>query len=75
MNSNADAQVSIPGRVTNRANKPFNVGIRKGPKEKISVLVSANGYIPSTKQVTITAGELAEVSVSLSKKKPVAPSP
>jgi serine/threonine-protein kinase len=63
-----DAVVTIPGRATHSANKPFEVSIKDGPKEKITVLISADGYIPITKQVTITAGEQTEHVVDLTKK-------
>ena len=66
--SNVDAVVTVPGRAADKANKRFEIGIKKGPKEKISVLVSSEGYIPKTKQVTITAGELARLKVNLRKK-------
>jgi serine/threonine-protein kinase len=66
--SDVDAVVTIPGRSTHSANKPFRVSIKNGPKEKITVLISADGYIPITKQVTITAGEQTELVVNLTKK-------
>ncbi|MCP4602513.1 MAG: protein kinase [Proteobacteria bacterium] len=65
--SNAEAVVTIPGRATGKANKPFEVSINKGPEEQVSLLVSAEGYILRTKQVTITAGELARIRVTLIK--------
>jgi hypothetical protein len=46
----------------------FKVSIKNGPTEKLTVLISADGYIPITKQVTITAGEQAALVVDLVKK-------
>lgn len=63
-----DALITIPGRAAGKANTPFEVGIKIGPSEQVSVLISADGYIPSTKQVTITAGGLAKTKVTLVKK-------
>ncbi|MCP4674273.1 MAG: protein kinase [Deltaproteobacteria bacterium] len=65
--SNVKAAVTVPGRATDKVNNPFEVRIKKGPKEQVSVLVSAEGYIPRTKQVTITAGELVKTRVNLVK--------
>lgn len=65
--SNVDAIVTVPGRVTDQANRPFPVDIKKGPTEKISVLVSRDGYTPKTKQVVISAGDLVKMSVDLQK--------
>jgi hypothetical protein len=59
--------VTVPGRAAAKANTPFEVDIKKGPKEKISVLVSLGGYKPRTKQVTIAAGETVRTDVPLSK--------
>jgi serine/threonine-protein kinase len=66
--SDVAATVTIPGRATHTANKLFKVSIKNGPKEKITVLVSADGYMPITKQVSLTAGEQAELAVVLIKK-------
>ncbi len=65
--SNVKAEVTIPGRATDKVNHAFEVRLEKGPKEKVSLLVSAKGYIPRTKQVTIAAGELARIRVNLEK--------
>jgi serine/threonine protein kinase len=66
--SNVDAVVTVPGRAADRANRTFEIDIKNGPKEKISVLISAEGYNPATKQVTITAGELFRVKAPLQKR-------
>jgi serine/threonine protein kinase len=63
--SNGNATVTIPGRATHRAGSKFKLPVKKGPTESISILVSADGYIPITKQVTITAGELTNFTVKL----------
>ena len=61
------AEVAVPGRVTDRSGRIFGVEVKKGPSEKVSILVSREGYIPQTKQVTITAGELITLEVNLKK--------
>jgi serine/threonine-protein kinase len=66
--SDVAATVTIPGRATHTANKLFKISIKNGPKEKVTVLASADGYIPITRQVTLTAGEQAELTVDLIKK-------
>jgi eukaryotic-like serine/threonine-protein kinase len=63
--SNVNGAVTIPGRVTAKTNRQFDISIKNGPQEKVSVLVSAAGYVPKTQQVTISAGELAETNVTL----------
>lgn len=65
--SERSASVTVPGRVTSTANRIFNVEMKKGPSEQLSVLVSQEGYVPQTKRVTITAGELSTVEVKLVK--------
>lgn len=64
--SNVDkASVTIPGRASDRVNRVFDVPIDKGPDEQISVLVSAEGYVPRTHSVKISAGDLARIRVTL----------
>jgi eukaryotic-like serine/threonine-protein kinase len=65
--SNVQAQVTVPGRVTDQTGRPFGIDVKKGPTEKLSVLISRDGYIPQTKQVAITAGELSTLTVTLQK--------
>jgi serine/threonine-protein kinase len=64
---NIAAAVTVPGRVTDFTNRPFNVEVKKGPAEQLSVLISQEGYVPQTKQVKIAAGELSTLDVKLSK--------
>jgi hypothetical protein len=68
INSNIEAAVTIPGRVTDKSNREFTVAIENGPSEKLSVLVSRDGYVPQTKQLTINAGELTKLTVNLARK-------
>ena len=63
--ANVPASVTVPGRAASGANRTFKVDIKKGPSEQISVLISQEGYVPQTKQVTISAGELTSVDVKL----------
>lgn len=67
--SDIDASVTVPGRVTDLTNHVFTVEVKKGPTEQLSVLISQEGYVPQTKQVTITAGELSTLNVKLAKSK------
>ncbi len=64
---NISASVTIPGRTTDVTNNVFNVDVKKGPTENLSVLISQEGYVPQTKQVTITAGELSVIEIKLTK--------
>jgi eukaryotic-like serine/threonine-protein kinase len=64
--SNVDTVVTLTGRGTGHTNKPFEVEVRQGPVEQLQVLVSSEGYSPATRQVTIEAGEAAEITVNLS---------
>jgi hypothetical protein len=63
--SNVSGVVTVPGRAVDRTNRPFEVAIQNGPEEDLSVLVSADGYLPQTKKVKIGAGELAKIKVDL----------
>ena len=63
--SNVPAVVTVPGRGVGKANNKFDIGIKNGPMEQVSVLVSADGYIPETRKVTISAGEVAQIKVTL----------
>lgn len=60
-----EAAVTVPGKATDRVNHTFEVPISEGPTEQISVLVSAEDYVPRTRTVEITAGELTRIRVTL----------
>ncbi|MDD5308375.1 MAG: serine/threonine protein kinase [Deltaproteobacteria bacterium] len=63
--SNVDTVVTLTGRGTGHTNRPFDVEVRQGPVEQLQLLVSSEGYSPATRQVTIEAGEAAEITVNL----------
>lgn len=70
-----EAAVTVPGRAAGKVAAPVDVAIQKGPEEQIAVLVTAKGYIPETKQVTVGAGELVRVRVTLEKAEETVTSP
>lgn len=70
--SNVDALVEVVGRTPGRTNAFFDVAVESGPEERIKVAVSANGYLPRARQVTIAAGEDVEITIDL-QRAPTAP--
>lgn len=63
--SNLDTLVTVPGRGIGRTNTIFEVSLDNEPEKSVSILVSANGYAPQTRQVTISAGEQTTITVLL----------
>jgi hypothetical protein len=67
--SNVDAVVEVWGRASGRTNAffdvPVEVPVEKGSEESVKVAVSANGYLPRARQVTIAAGEDVEITIEL----------
>ena len=63
--SNVDAVVEVSGRTPGRTNAFFDVSVENGPKEHITVAVSAKGYLARAKQVNIAAGEDVEITIDL----------
>jgi serine/threonine-protein kinase len=57
---NVKAVVTVEGRATGETNKYFKVDLRKKKQERVPVLVTAEGYLPKSMQVTITAGEAVD---------------
>ncbi|MBW2537943.1 MAG: PEGA domain-containing protein [Deltaproteobacteria bacterium] len=68
--SNVDSVVTVPGRGTGRTNEAFDVNIRSGPEEQVSVLVTAEGYRPRTRRVRISAGEAVRTKIDLEREEP-----
>jgi hypothetical protein len=65
ISSNVDAVVEVVGRSPGRTNAFFAVPVENGPEERIKVAVSANGYLPRARQVTIAAGEEIDIPIDL----------
>jgi eukaryotic-like serine/threonine-protein kinase len=65
ISSNVDAVVEVVGRSPGRTNTFFAVPIENGPEERVKVAVSANGYLPRARQVTIAAGDETEIPIEL----------
>jgi eukaryotic-like serine/threonine-protein kinase len=65
ISSNVDAVVEVVGRSPGRTNTFFSVPIENGPEERVKVAVSANGYLPRARQVTIAAGEEIDIPIDL----------
>jgi len=63
--SNVDALVEVLGRPPGRTNGFFAIPIGDGPEERVRVAVSASGYTPRARQVTIAAGEDVEITIDL----------
>jgi serine/threonine-protein kinase len=65
--SNVDAVVEVAGRTPGRTNAFFDVSINNAasPEETINVAVSAKGYVPRARKVTIAAGEDVEITIDL----------
>lgn len=63
--SNVDAAVEVVGRSPGRTNAFFSVPVENGPEERVKVAVSANGYLPRARQVTIAAGEEIVIPIDL----------
>ncbi len=63
--SNIDAGVAVGGKPLGRTNRVFSVPIKGTPEQRVKILVSAKGYRPEARQVTIGAGEEDEVTVNL----------
>jgi eukaryotic-like serine/threonine-protein kinase len=65
ISSNVDAVVEVVGRSPGKTNAFFDVPVEVGPEERVKVAVSANGYLPRARQVTIAAGEEIEIPIEL----------
>ncbi|MBN2529407.1 MAG: serine/threonine protein kinase [Deltaproteobacteria bacterium] len=65
--SNVAADVAINGRFKGQTNEPIELDIRKGPSSQFRILLSARGYHPIEKLVSVSAGKTTETVVQLEK--------
>lgn len=65
--SNIQTEVAIDGRAAGRTNLPIVVNIKKGPTRQFHILLSAKGYHPIEKLVSVSAGKTSEIVVHLEK--------
>ncbi|MBN2342251.1 MAG: serine/threonine protein kinase [Deltaproteobacteria bacterium] len=65
--SNVDTDVAVNGRSLGKTNLPMELDIKKGPNAQFRILLSAKGYHPIEKLVSVSAGKMTEIVVHLEK--------
>lgn len=65
--SNIDTHVAVNGRSLGKTNQPMELDIKKGPNSQFRILLSAKGYHPIEKLVSVSAGKMTEIVVHLEK--------
>ncbi|MBN2718540.1 MAG: serine/threonine protein kinase [Deltaproteobacteria bacterium] len=68
--SNVNADLAVNGRSLGSANEPIEIDIKKGPSTSFEILLSARGYHPIEKLVSVSAGKTTEFVVQLEKEQP-----
>ena len=68
--SNIDADVAVNGRSRGKTNRAIELDIKKGPSSRFKILLSARGYHPREKLVSVSAGKTTEIVVQLEKEQP-----
>lgn len=68
VSSNVDTLVTVPGHTTGRTNQPFEIAIKSGPKNNVSIVISADGYVTQTRRASVEAGERTSVRADLAPK-------
>jgi hypothetical protein len=68
--SNVETDVAVNGRALGRTNRVMELDIKNGPTTQFRILLSARGYHPTEKLVSVSAGKTTEIVVQLESEQP-----
>lgn len=68
--SNIETDVAVNGRALGRTNSVMELDIKNGPTTQFRILLSARGYHPTEKLVSVSAGKTTEIVVQLESEHP-----
>ncbi len=68
--SNVETDVAVNGRALGRTNSVMELDIKNGPTTQFRILLSARGYHPTEKLVSVSAGKTTEIVVQLESEHP-----
>jgi eukaryotic-like serine/threonine-protein kinase len=68
--SNIETDVAVNGRALGRTNSVIELDIKNGPTTQFRILLSARGYHPTEKLVSVSAGKTTEIVVQLESEHP-----